>query len=179
MLNEKGLKAHRGGMWRLTLVRCVLTNEKYVGDLLNQKSYFDNPLTHKHIKNFGEREKYYVKDHHQGIISRETWEKAQEIYQKRSKEMAPNGKTHGNKFSKKYSFSSKIECDICGTNYTRRTNEKRKDGTRKIYWACFHKKVDVKNCEESIFVTEDNLKEMFIQIYNSIIKKNIRRKINS
>lgn len=176
MLNEKGIKAHRGGIWRPTSVRCVLTNEKYVGDLLNQKSYVDNPLTHKHIKNFGEREKYYVKNHHQGIISREIWDKAQEIYQKRSKEMAPNGKTHGSKFSKKYPFSSKIECGICGTNYTRRTNEKRKDGTRKIYWACFHKTVDVKNCKESIFVTEDNLKEMFIQIYNSIIKKKHKTK---
>ena len=176
MLNEKGIKSHRGGIWRPTSVRCVLTNEKYVGDLLSQKSYVDNPLTHKHIKNFGEREKYYVKDHHKGIISRDTWNKAQEIYQKRSLDMAPNGRTHGSKYSKKYPFSSKIECGICGTNYTRRTNEKRKDGTRKVYWACFHKTVNVKNCEESIFVTEDNLKEMFVQIYNSIIKRKHKTK---
>lgn len=94
MLNEKDIKAHRGGIWRPSSVRCVLTNEKYVGDLLGQKSYVENPLTHKHIKNFGEKEKYYIKDHHEAIISREVWDKAQEIYQKRSKSMIPVGKTH-------------------------------------------------------------------------------------
>ena len=71
----------------------------------------------------------------------------------------------------KYAFSSKIECGICGTNYTRRMNEKRKDGTRKVYWACCNRTVNVKNCEKSLFVAEDNLKEIFIQIYNSIIEK--------
>ena len=55
MLNEKGIKAHRGGIWRPTSVRCVLRNEKNVGDLLNQKIYVDNSLTHKHVKNFGEK----------------------------------------------------------------------------------------------------------------------------
>lgn len=171
MLNEKGIKANRGKSWNPSSVRYVLTNEKYVGDLLNQKSYVDNPLTHKHIKNFGEKEKYYVKNHHKGIISREVWNKAQEIYSKRSQTMIPNGKNHNSKYSLKYAFSSKIECGICGTNYTRRMNEKRKDGTRKVYWACCNRTVNVKNCEKSLFVAEDNLKEIFIQIYNSIIEK--------
>ena len=176
MLNEKGIKAHRGGIWRPTSVRCVLTNEKYVGDLLSQKSYVDNPLTHKHIKNFCKKKKYYVKDHHIGIIDRNTWDKAQEIYNKRSLQMTPNGKSHNSKYSLKYPFSSKIECGLCGTNFTRRMNEKRKDGTRRVYWACCSKTSNVNNCRESIFITEDNIKEMFIQIYNSITLKKHKTK---
>lgn len=176
MLNEKGIKAHRGGIWRPTSVRCILTNEKYVGDLLGQKSYVENPLTHKHIKNFGEKEKYYVKDHHEAIISRKVWDKAQEIYQKRSKSMIPDGKTHNGKYSVKYPFSSKIECGICGCNYVRRMNEKRKDGTRKTYWACFNRTSNVDNCRDSIFVNEEMLQEIFIQIYNSIIEKKHKTK---
>jgi DNA invertase Pin-like site-specific DNA recombinase len=176
MLNEKEIKSHRGGVWRPSSVRCVLTNEKYVGDLLGQKSYVENPLTHKHIKNFGEKEKYYVKDHHEAIITREVWNKAQEIYQKRSKNMIPNGKTHNSKYSAKYPFSSKIECGICGCNYARRMNEKRKDGTRKVYWACYNRTSNVDNCKDSIFINEELLEEMFIQIYNSIIEKKHKTK---
>ena len=176
MLNERNIEGRRGKTWNPSSVRYVLTNEKYVGDLLNQKSYVDNPLTHKHIKNLGEKEKYYVKNHHIGIITREVWNKAQEIYSKRSQTMIPNGKSHNSKYSLKYAFSSKIECGICGTNYTRRMNEKRKDGTRKIYWACCNKTINVKNCENSIFIAEDNLKEIFIQIYNSIIDKKYQTK---
>ncbi len=176
MLNEKGIKAHRGGIWRPTSVRCVLRNEKYVGDLLNQKTYVDNPLTHKHVKNFGEKEKYYVKNHHPGIIDRSTWDKAQEIYSARSKCMIPDGNSHCSKYSLKYPFSSKIECGICGRNYVRRMNEKRKDGTRKTYWNCYNRSVNVKKCDKSIFISEYNLKTMFIEIYNFIVKKNHKTK---
>ena len=49
------------------------------------------------------------------------------------------------RYSVKYPFSSKIECGICGCNYVRRMNEKRKDGTRKNYWACFNLKLTKTN----------------------------------
>lgn len=176
MLNEKGIKSHRGKKWRPSSVRTILKNEKYVGDLLNQKTYSVSPLTHKKVINFGEKEKYYVKDHHVAIIDRETWNKAREIYQRRSGKMLPDGQKHNGKYSLKYVFSSKIECGICGANYVRRVNEKRKDGTRKIYWACSRRITYIENCNHSIFVTEDNLKEIFIQIYNSIIERKHKTK---
>ena len=176
MLNDKGIKSHRGKKWRPSSVRTILKNEKYVGDLLNQKTYSVSPLTHKKVINFGEKEKYYVKDHHIAIIDRETWDKARGIYQKRSGKMLPDGQKHNGKYSLKYAFSSKIECGICGANYVRRVNEKRKDGTRKIYWACSRRITYIENCNHSIFVTEDNLKEIFIQIYNLIIEKKHKTK---
>lgn len=90
--------------------------------------------------------------------------------------MIPDGKTHNRKYSVKYPFSSKIECGICGCNYVRRMNEKRKDGTRKTYWVCFNRTSNVDNCRDSIFVNEEMLQEIFIQIYNSIIEKKHKTK---
>lgn len=171
MLNERKIKSPRGKLWNSGTVKYVLTNEKYVGDLLNQKTYIDNPLTHKHIRNFGEKEKYYVKNHHIGIITREVWNKAQEIYSKRSQKMIPNGNNHNSKYSLKYVFSSKIECGICGDNFVRRMNDKRKNGTSRIYWTCCNRVNKFKNCKNSKFVPEEILKDIFIQIYNSIISK--------
>lgn len=175
-LNENNILSPRGKKWIPTSVRQILRNEKYVGDLLSQKTFSLNALSHKRIVNFGEREKYYTKDHHIAIITRDVWNKAQEIYNKRSSHALPEGKSHNNKYSTRYAFSGKIQCGICGNNYVRRINEKRKDGTHKIYWACSKRITYYNYCQDSIFITEDNLKEMFIQIYNHIIEKKHKTK---
>lgn len=175
-LNEMNIPSPRGKKWIPTSVRQILRNEKYVGDLMSGKTFSLDPISHKRIVNFGEREKYYTKDHHIAIISREVWEKAQEIYNKRSSHALPDGKSHNNKYSTRYAFSSKIQCGICGNNYVRRINEKRKDGTHKIYWACSKRITYYNYCQDSMFITEDNLKEMFIQIYNNIIEKKHKTK---
>ncbi len=169
-LNEMNIPSPKDKKWIPSTVRNILRNEKYVGDLMSGKSYSLDPISHKRIVNFGERERYYTKDHHIAIISRDVWNKTQEIYNKRSNHFLPDGKSHNNKYSTRYAFSSKIQCGICGNNYVRRKNEKRKDGTCKIYWAC-SRRINYNYCKDSIFITEDNLKEMFIQIFNSIIEK--------
>lgn len=175
-LNEENVKTNRGGKWIPSSVRQIIRNEKYVGDLINQKTYSISPLTHKKAINFGEKEKYYSKDHHQAIINREVWEKAKDIYSKRSKEMIPNGKQHGNKFSKRYPFSSKIYCGICGNSFVRRTSGKRKDGSQKIYWACSKRITNIEKCSKSIFIEESILQSIFIQIYNYIVKEKHKTK---
>lgn len=175
-LNNENILTQWGNKWCPSSVRRILTNEKYVGDLLGQKTYVSNPLTHKHIINYGEKEKYYVKDHHEPIITRDVWNKSQEIYSKRGNKLQPDGKQHNGKFSLRYPYSSKIECGICGANFTRRMNEKRKDGTRKVYWACTRRITYIENCSNSLFITEDILNDIFVQIYNTIIEKKHKTK---
>ena len=175
-LNEKGYKTYTGKNFTQQGVREMISNEKYVGDLLCQKYYTISPLTHKKTRNYGEREKYYVKDHHTPIITRKVWDKVQEILTKRSKKIIPDGKSHASKFTSQYAFSSKIECGLCGTNYARRVSGKYKDGSQKVYWACYHKVVKKSNCEHSITFREDFLKDLFIQIYNSIVEKKHKTK---
>lgn len=175
-LNEMGIKTAMNKNFSQQRVKELIGNEKYVGDLLCQKYYTISPLTHKKARNYGEREKYYVKNHHQGIISRELWDKCQEIYQKRSKKIIPSGQSHESKFSRRYTFCSKIECGICGTNYARRVSGKKKDGHKNVYWSCYHKVVSKENCPHSLTIRENILEEMFIQIYNILVEKKHKTK---
>lgn len=78
-LNKKGIKTLRGCIWRSDAIMRILRNEKYVGDLECQKTVTKNFLTHETKINTGEAPKYYVKNHHAGIIDRMTWDKVQAI----------------------------------------------------------------------------------------------------
>ena len=63
----------------------MLSNEKYAGDSIMQKTYVEDFLTKKKVKNRGQKEQYYVKDSHQGIISREIFEEVQKEKERRNK----------------------------------------------------------------------------------------------
>ena len=73
-----------------------------------------------------EKEKYYVKEHHIPIISRELWNKCQEILNKRRNEMS-DSQHHAKHYCYRYTFSSKIECGICGSSYVHRISGKQKE----------------------------------------------------
>ncbi|MGN1000929.1 MAG: recombinase family protein [Bacilli bacterium] len=71
--------------WCHALIHRVITNEKYVGDLKTGKYYSDNVISHKRKVNYGEKEHFFTSNHHEAIISRELWNKCQEILE--SKEL--------------------------------------------------------------------------------------------
>lgn len=175
-LNDKSIPTYSGRKWEQSTIRMIIHNEKYVGDLLGQKYYTESPLTHKHILNFGEKEKYYVKDHHKGIITRDVWNKSQEILNKRSSKILPEGSRHLTNYSMKYAFSSKIICGFCGTTFVRRVGSKKKDGSRNIYWECYQKIDDSKLCQHSKLIREDVLENIFIELYNLIIENKHKTK---
>lgn len=78
-LNSLELRTVFGNSWTSAAVRNILRNEKYCGDVLMQKTITVDYLTHKTKKNEGEEAQYYIADHHDAIISREIWDKTQEI----------------------------------------------------------------------------------------------------
>lgn len=82
-LNRQGKKTVNGRDWRSDSVYTILRNEKYVGDLEMQKTVTESFLTHKSIPNNGEMPKYYLRNHHEAIISRKTWEMTQILLKKR------------------------------------------------------------------------------------------------
>ena len=175
-LNEKNIPTYFGKKWSQSSINRIIRNEKYVGDLLGQKYYVESPITHKRSLNYGEKEQYYVKDHHVAIISREKWNKAQEILKKRNSKQIPDGRKHKTTYSLKYDFSSKIVCGHCNSTYVRRQGTKRKDGTAPIYWKCYQQ-VDEKDfCKDSKFIREDVLKSMFVELYNLIVKNKHKTK---
>ena len=173
-LNKLNIPTIKNKKWVARTVRYIIDNEKYVGDLLSQKYYVDNPMNHKVKVNKGEKDLYYVKNHHPAIISREIWDKAKSITEKRK--IAKTEDSDNSRFSLRYPFSSKIICGFCGGTYTRRMGKKRQDGTRMHYWACSRKVYERTFCKDSSFIRENVLEEMFVEIYNSIIND---RKINN
>jgi hypothetical protein len=83
-LNQSGRKTVNGKDWRADTVLKILRNEKYVGDLEMQKTVTKDFLTHRSIINRGEAPKYYVENHHEGIVDRVTWNKVQAILHEKS-----------------------------------------------------------------------------------------------
>lgn len=81
-LNKKGCTTVMGNDWTGYSVRNILRNEKYCGDVLMQKTFTVDYLTHKTKKNEGERDQFYIADHHDAIVTRAVWDKAQEILDK-------------------------------------------------------------------------------------------------
>ena len=74
-----------GSMWHYSTVYGILTNEKYMGDALLQKTYTPDYLTHRSVKNNRKINAYYVHNSHEAIIDRETWHEVQRILDSRSR----------------------------------------------------------------------------------------------
>lgn len=78
-LNDEGITTVMGYPWGSSTIKNILRNEKYnCGDVIMQKTSMVDYLTHKTKKNEGEMDQFYIKDHHDVIISREIWEIAQD-----------------------------------------------------------------------------------------------------
>lgn len=76
-LNALEIRTIKNNPWTGESVKNILRNEKYCGDVLMQKTYTVDCLTHKTKKNEGEVEQYFIPDHHPAIVEREIWDKAQ------------------------------------------------------------------------------------------------------
>ena len=73
-LENKGILTAKGKkVWNESLISSILKNEKYVGDALLQKTFTVDCITHKVVRNHGERPMYLVTDHHAPIIDRDTY----------------------------------------------------------------------------------------------------------
>lgn len=164
-LNELGIPSPTGRKWCHASVRRVITNEKYVGDLRSGKYYSDNVISHKRKVNYGEKEQYFTSNHHEAIISRELWNKCQEILEKRSKIVKLDG--NRDKFSRKYPFSSKIYCGICGERFIRRSYKIRSNNKEVAYWICrsYRNKIE---CSNLLHYKQEELEDIFIKVYNKL-----------
>ena len=120
-LKESGHKTAYGKeTWNNTTITSMLRNEKYVGDLLLQKTYTTDFLSHKRKENTGELHFYSWKNTHLPIISREQWNRVQKRLDKTSKKyVGKNRDLH--KYNNQYPLSGTLICLNCGNTYKRRT----------------------------------------------------------
>ena len=131
-LLEEGFHPKRIKQWSNTVILRALRNEKYVGDLCQKKTYTPDYLTHKKKYNCGQEEKVYIKDHHEGIIDRDLWDRTQEELRRRSP-----SEEQKSRHSNRYWCSGKICCGECGCRFISRTR-KRQAGTYRAWW-CYQK----------------------------------------
>jgi len=72
-LNERGVKTKKNNSWGHGSIIRIIKNEKYAGDLLMGKSFTVDPISKRRLSNHGEEDKFFIKDHHEAIIDRETF----------------------------------------------------------------------------------------------------------
>ncbi len=130
-LREEGINPMRVKEWSNTVILRVIRNEKYCGDLVQKKTYTPDFLSHEKKYNRGQEEFVILRDHHEPIISRELFNKANRILD--AKSLSQEGKA---KHSNRYPFSGKIKCGRCGASYVARYKT-RKDGSQYKAWRCF------------------------------------------
>lgn len=130
-LREDGVPtATRMKDWSYTVILRVLKNEKYCGDLVQQKTYTPDYLTHQKKYNRGELELVTIRNHHEPIISRERFEAAQrELERRRPSDSAKA------KFASRYAMSGKIKCGECGGSFVHRVKKYKSGGTYEK-WVC-------------------------------------------
>ncbi len=130
-LREEGIEPMRVKEWQNTVILRVIRNEKYCGDLVQKKTYTPDFLSHEKKYNRGQEEFVIIKDHHEPIISRELFDKANRILDEKS--LSQEGKA---KHSNRYPFSGKIKCGRCSASYVARYKT-RKNGSKYKTWRCF------------------------------------------
>lgn len=157
-LQEWHIPTRKGGKWSGTTIRDIISNEKYMGDALFQKTYTDENF--KRHTNNGEQETFLVYNHHEPIVSREVFQKANALISQRA---AEKGIIKGSdKYQKRYSFSGKIICGNCGAAFKRRIQN------AEIAWACKTHINDIASCDMK-YVRDDALKAAFVTMLNKLI----------
>ena len=168
-LNAKGLTTKgNGSPYRKAVIQRILTNEKYTGDALLQKTYVTDCITKKTRKNNGELPMYLVRNHREPIISRADFNRVQEEMARRSaKRVIADKLTKGRqgKYSAKYALSELLICGECGEHYRRVTWTAK--GFKEIKWRCVSRiQYGKKKCHSSPTVDEQALHRAILSAIN-------------
>lgn len=159
--------------WTVSAIRNILTNEKYRGDVLLQKTFISDCISRKVIRNTGQLPMYLIENHHEAIIDRETFDAVQVEMARRnagkspSKKTAPTGKSS---YTSKYALSECLVCGECGTLYRRCTWSKR--GRKRVVWRCVSRlDYGTKYCHESPTLDEEPLQRAILAAINSAMSQ--------
>ena len=154
--------------WSSAVIHNILTNEKYMGDALLQKTYITDCITKKVKKNMGERPMYYVENDHPAIVSREMFDQVQKEMTRRSskrKVLQKSGKTELGKYSGKYALTELLVCGECGSPYKRVTWAR--NGKKRIVWRCVSRlEFGTKYCHNSPTLDESRLHNAILAAMN-------------
>ena len=125
------LTGGHNAVWHGSNIKQILTNEKYIGDALLQKTYTVNVLEKKRVRNNGIVPQYYVEGSHEPIISKEAFLKVQAEMARRA---SLQSESRRRIFSSRYALSGAVCCGHCGDNFRRIVWNNR--GSKSAVWRC-------------------------------------------
>ena len=169
--------------WTITAVRSILSNEKYCGDVLLQKSFVSDCINRKVIRNTGQLPMYLVQNHHEGIVDRKTFHAVQAEMARRNAGKSPskkNASTGMTSYASKYALSERLVCGECGTLYRRCTWTCK--GQKRIVWRCVSRlDYGKKYCHHSPTLDEAPLQRAILAAINSAMsnKDHLIRQLQS
>ncbi len=158
---ERSLILSPGGKekWQHGTIASILTNEKYKGDAILQKTFCADFLTKKMKRNEGELPQYYVSGSHPAIIASEVFDEVQ-LEMKRRRE--------ANYTAREHSFSGRIICGDCGAPYIEKVWHSTSQYKRRI-WQCSRKFKNEERCRTPHLYEED-VKLEFVRTLNDLIE---------
>lgn len=142
--------------WYRTSIRYILSNEKYIGDSLLQKTFTPNQLPLVNIKNRGHLSQFYVKGSHPAIIPAEMFEAAQRLMKRRVMSHTTKPTPDG------FPLSRVMKCGLCGSTFQRHL---KKEGAR---WCCYQHRKSKDFCSMEV-VPESEVYQIFLLIYNKLL----------
>ena len=171
-LESKGFPTATGKKeWTTQAILRILQNEKYMGDVLLQKTFTPNFLEGKSRKNNGELPQYYIENNHPAIVTKEIFHRVQEeIARRKSKRPATQkySKTNRGKFTSQYALSERLVCGNCGCYYRRVTWNIH--GHKQIVWRCISRlEFGKKFCKDSPSIPEDALHKAIVAGLNALL----------
>lgn len=159
-LNKAGVLSNQNKAWRAGGIHYILTNERYIGDSLWQKTYTTEAIPAVRHRNTGAREQYYVEGTHPPIISKEVFTKVQILIQMRKENYgkSPSETIHP--------LSRKAICGCCGTVL------RRKPQRGKYYWCCMRHDTNREECP-LMPISETSLQESEAKLVQEIFHRYI------
>ena len=160
--------------WSCTTIQSILSNEKYKGDVIINKTYIVDCISKEVKINNGEREKYYVENNHPAIIDAGMFGRVQEELARRAskpKVKQVGTKTEQGRYSSKYALTELLVCGECKTPYRRCTWTI--NGQKKIVWRCINRlDFGKKYCHKSPTVEESVLHESIMDAVMKVACQN-------
>ena len=163
-LAQRHIPSPKGkGTWSTPTIRSILSNEKYKGDVLLQKTYKPSLFSDRAVRNDGALKKYYIEGVLPRILESDTFDRIQEELAKRSakRPTSEKSKTPFGRYSGKYALSTLVVCSKCGALYRRVTWYRK--GEKQVMWRCGTRLDGKSNCPDSPTLEENKLQSAVME----------------
>ncbi len=139
-LETEGIPNWNGkSKWYEGSIKKMLSNEKYKGEALLQKTYTTNFLTKKRVENKGEIPQYYVEESHPAIIDKDTWEAVQLEKERRKAFIDKYNIKRLDYTTNDNPFIGRVICGCCGGTFGRKVWNSSDERLKRIIWQCNNK----------------------------------------